>query len=259
MSNNLLKKTKLLVRNTFPSQYLKIKRVRKPSIIRLVTTIKSISKFKLFKYLKFKKRLFNNIRKSRFKHKTKKGLKVNKFKNSNKRKINKRYRKSRFFKRNKIKRFIRVSKRRKFLNKVRSRRFKYNKKLSRKKLIRRFNSRKVTKLLKRRILFISSRKAVKLANKKLLVRFLNESYLRRLNLKKNKKYYSLNTTLSKMLKGPKVLKVLFDSISFKLDNLALKQYVIKSSIFLRMTEEEKLAYLDKRNMPLAEKLKMLNS
>ena len=251
MSSNLLVKPRLVLRNSYPKQLARIKRFRKRSLIRIVRKVKRISKFNIFKSKKLKFKSLNLSRKSKSKIKSKKPIKFKK------RKFIRRYHKIKMFRRKK-KRFSRLYKRRRFLKKVRNRRFKYNKKASRKKLIRRFSSKKLTKLLKKRILFYSSRKGINLANKSLLNKYLNELFFQRIRSKRRIKV-SVRVILRKRLRRAKFLRTLFDSISFKLDNLVFKHYIIKSSVFLRMTEEEKLAYLDKLNITLAEKLKILNS
>ena len=164
------------------------------------------------------------------------------------------YRELRYHKKIMKKRSSRFYKLRRSLSRPRNTFSRYNRKLSRRKLVRRFSSKKLTRILKRRRLFSSSQKATKFANIDLLKSFFNKVSLNSelstsTPILKNVRNVALNETDDEQL-----LKHLFS----KFNNLLLKSYIFKSGTYLEMTQEEKLDYLDKLDIPLAKKLEMLN-
>lgn len=276
-SSELLKKFKIVTSNLNSNKVVRIKKFGKLSKPRVVKKIKSITKFKIFDRLARKKRIYRQIRKLQIKERLSKAKKSkvskkNKILQHVKRKKSKikRFRKSWILKKNKRKRASRLYKRRRFLSRSRNRRFKNNRKKSRKKLILRY--REVTRArFPRKVVFMSSRKPLKLANRKLLIKLFkytdvthrksNLFFRRKINkkwaIRKFIKKASRSPRIIRIINTPKGVKVIFAGISYKLNKLLLKQYINKSSVFLKMTGEEKLAYLDKLSISLEEKMKLL--
>ena len=125
---------------------------------------------------------------------------------------------------------FRILKRRRFLRRKKNKRFKFNKTVSRKKLLRRFSSRIHRNVFKKRTSLNLTRRVVKKANKRLFNKFL-------VNVVQTDN--SIENFLTKIR--------LFE----------LKKYMLKSNSYLKMTQEEKMAYLDKLNISPSERARFL--
>lgn len=269
-SSQLLQKSKVLSWNLRSTKLFRLKKFGKFSKPRIVKKIKTISNFKIFDRSALKRRLYRQSRNLRIKERAFK-LKRNKvLKRNQKKRFIKRVRRNWTLRKNKKKRSSRLYKRRKFLNRIRNKKFRNNKKKLRKKLLRRFKEQIVARF-PRKVVFMSSRHPLKLANRKLLMKLFKYTDFnhKKSNLffnRKIKKKWAINKFIRKASRTPRAIriansrkgvKVIFAGISYKLNKLLLKQYITKSSVFLKMTGEEKLAYLDKLNISLEEKMKLL--
>lgn len=178
------------------------------------------------KNVRLKQSKDKKVRKVKVKKKLKRFVKLDKF-------ARRRLRWLKSYRRKKLRknRRNRFKRRRWFLRKKRNKHFKSNKKLYRKKLLKRLSFRIHKKVFRKRISFSKSKNIIKNANKLLL----------------NKFFLSINSTE--------------DSVENILANFGLfrlKNYMLRSSSYLKMTQEEKMAYLDKLNLPKAERERLLS-